>query len=282
MPLLGLYRETISEAADLARRERALQEIEDAVQMLCIRKAQNQQETERDGAWEVVRMTRAGAFAGQAGECAGEFGEYAGESEAFLEELDVLILCTAECGQAFLAAERIWEQRKELPVIFVANSPEEVFAALSYPFFHVARGYALEQDLEAALCKLERIRKPVGAGMRSFVCRSVMGTGQEAETTMRVFLRDILYIESRRHEIWVHCRSEVFVTDQTLSYWEEALKKAGFVRVHKSFLVNLYHVQRLGRENVRLDSGDELLVSRYRYPEVKIRFEDYLRRAEFF
>ena len=80
----------------------------------------------------------------------------------------------------------------------------------------------------------------------------------------------------------MHCRSEVFVTDQTLSYWEEVLKRAGFVRVHKSFLVNLYHVQRLGRENVRLDSGDELLVSRYRYPEVKIRFEDYLRRAEFF
>ena len=203
-------------------------------------------------------------------------------SEVFLEKLDALILHMPEGAGAFLTAERIWEQRKELPVIFVANSPEEVFAALSYPFFHVVRGYALEQDLEAALCKLNRIRRSVGAGMRSFVCRSIVGGKQETEAAVRVSLRDILYIESRRHEIWVHCRTEVFITDQTLSYWEEELKKAGFIRVHKSFLVNLYHVRRLGRESVGLDSGDELLVSRYRYPEVKIRFEDYLRRAEFF
>ena len=259
MPLLGLYRETISEAADRTRQDQAWREAEETVRLVCARREQGQEEAGTDGVWETVRV--------------------AADS---LDELDALILYAQESDRAFLEAEQIWEQRKELPVIFVANSPEEVFAALSYPFFHVARGYALEQDLEAALCKLERIRKPVGAGMRSFVCRSVMGAGQEAETTTRVFLRDILYIESRRHEIWVHCRSEVFVTDQTLSYWEEVLKRAGFVRVHKSFLVNLYHVQRLGRENVRLDSGDELLVSRYRYPEVKIRFEDYLRRAEFF
>ena len=211
-----------------------------------------------------------------------QYGARFENSEVFLEKLDALILYTSESDGAFLTAERIWEQRKELPVIFVANSPEEVFAALSYPFFHVVRGYALEQDLEAALCKLNRIRRTVGAGVRSFVCRSVVGGKQETEAAVRVSLRDILYIESRRHEIWVHCRTEVFITDQTLSYWEEELKKSGFIRVHKSFLVNLYHVRRLGRESVGLDSGDELLVSRYRYPEVKIRFEDYLRRAEFF
>lgn len=279
MPLLGFYEEKNLKAADRARREESLRAIEEAVQILCAGSDKIREEAETDSAWETVRVQ------GNAGRLkrAGEQSETRPEdSEAFLEELDALILYTAESDGAFLAAERIWEQRKELPVIFVANSPEEVFAALSYPFFHVARGYALEQDLEAALCKLNRIRRSAGAGMRSFVCRSIVGGKQETEAAVRVSLRDILYIESRRHEIWVHCRTGVFITDQTLSYWEEELKKAGFIRVHKSFLVNLYHVRRLGRESVGLDSGDELLVSRYRYPEVKIRFEDYLRRAEFF
>lgn len=279
MPLLGFYEEKNLKAADRARREESLRAIEEAVQILCAGSDKIREEAEADGAWETVRVQ------GNAGRLkrAGEQSETRPEdSEAFLEELDALILYTAESDGAFLAAERIWEQRKELPVIFVANSPEEVFAALSYPFFHVARGYALEQDLEAALCKLNRIRRSAGAGMRSFVCRSIVGGKQETEAAVRVSLRDILYIESRRHEIWVHCCTGVFITDQTLSYWEEELKRAGFIRVHKSFLVNLYHVRRLGRESVGLDSGDELLVSRYRYPEVKIRFEDYLRRAEFF
>ncbi len=279
MPLLGLYEEKNLKAADCARREESLRAIEGAVQVLCAGSDKIREEAETGSRWEMVRVQGSTGCLKRAGEQSVARFE---DSVAFLEKLDALILYTSESDGAFLTAERIWEQRQELPVIFVANSPEEVFAALSYPFFHVVRGYALEQDLEAALCKLERIRKPVGAEMRSFVCRSVLGSGQEAETTIRVFLRDILYLESRRHEIWVHCRTEVFVTDQTLSYWEDTLKKAGFIRVHKSFLVNLYHVQRLGRESVGLDSGDQLLVSRYRYPEVKIRFEDYLRRAEFF
>lgn len=279
MPLLGLYEEKNLKAADCARREESLRAIEGAVQILCAGSDKIREEAETDGTWETVRAQGSTGHLKRAGE---QYGARFENSEVFLEKLDALILYTSESDGAFLTAERIWEQRKELPVIFVANSPEEVFAALSYPFFHVVRGYALEQDLEAALCKLNRIRRTVGAGVRSFVCRSVVGGKQETEAAVRVSLRDILYIESRRHEIWVHCRTEVFITDQTLSYWEEELKKSGFIRVHKSFLVNLYHVRRLGRESVGLDSGDELLVSRYRYPEVKIRFEDYLRRAEFF
>ena len=279
MPLLGLYEEKNLKAADCARREESLRAIEGAIQVLCAGSDKIREEAETDGTWETVRAQGSTGHLKRAGE---QYGARFENSEVFLEKLDALILYTSESDGAFLTAERIWEQRKELPVIFVANSPEEVFAALSYPFFHVVRGYALEQDLEAALCKLNRIRRSVGAGMRSFVCRSIVGGKQETEAAVRVSLRDILYIESRRHEIWVHCRTEVFITDQTLSYWEEELKKAGFIRVHKSFLVNLYHVRRLGRESVGLDSGDELLVSRYRYPEVKIRFEDYLRRAEFF
>lgn len=279
MPLLGLYEEKNLKAADCARREESLRAIEGAVQVLCAGSDKIREEAETDGTWETVRAQGSTGHLKRAGE---QYGARFENSEVFLEKLDALILYTSENDGAFLTAERIWEQRKELPVIFVANSPEEVFAALSYPFFHVVRGYALEQDLEAALCKLNRIRRTVGAGVRSFVCRSVVGGKQETEAAVRVSLRDILYIESRRHEIWVHCRTEVFITDQTLSYWEEELKKSGFIRVHKSFLVNLYHVRRLGRESVGLDSGDELLVSRYRYPEVKIRFEDYLRRAEFF
>ena len=279
MPLLGLYEEKNLKAADCARREESLRAIEGAIQVLCAGSDKIREEAETDGTWETVRAQGSTGHLKRAGE---QYGARFENSEVFLEKLDALILYTSESDGAFLTAERIWEQRKELPVIFVANSPEEVFAALSYPFFHVVRGYALEQDLEAALCKLNRIRRTVGAGVRSFVCRSVVGGKQETEAAVRVSLRDILYIESRRHEIWVHCRTEVFITDQTLSYWEEELKKAGFIRVHKSFLVNLYHVRRLGRESVGLDSGDELLVSRYRYPEVKIRFEDYLRRAEFF
>lgn len=185
--------------------------------------------------------------------------------------LSGLFLSCESSKAAFDAAEKLWEEQPELPVIFIAGQAEEVFAALSHPFFHVVRAYALEQDLGAALRKLERSRTKVQRWQ----------TFQGKTGMARVRQREILYLESERHEIRVHCKKETFITPETLTQCEEKLKGAGFVRIHKSYLVNLYHVERLEKESLLLDSGERLFISRYRYPEVKGRFENYIRRLDF-
>ena len=62
---------------------------------------------------------------------------------------------------------------------------------------------------------------------------------------------------------------------------EEKLKGMGFVRTYRSFLVNMYHIRCLEKENVLLDNGERLYVSRRRYPEVKLTFENYIRHLDF-
>ena len=88
-------------------------------------------------------------------------------------------------------------------MIFVADSPDAVFDALTKPFFHVVRGYALEQDLKAALAKLKKQRR-TGSGYRSFPYRE----SPSSDGRIRVLEKEILYLESMRHEIWVHCEKE--------------------------------------------------------------------------
>lgn len=193
------------------------------------------------------------------------------QNPADLKTVSYLVLAGTADRESFAHAEEIWAEQPQLPIIFVAQEPEAVFAALPYPFFHVVRGYALEQDLGAAIRKMERVRPPVPRWC-SFSCKNGL---------MRVKQKDILYLESDRHEIRIHCVREVLITSETLAQCEKKLEGAGFVRIHKSFLVNFFHVERLGKECLTLDSGEQIYISRYRYAEVKLQFEDYIRRLDF-
>ena len=187
------------------------------------------------------------------------------------DEMFYLILAGEKPEKAFAATERLWEESPSLSIILVVSEAEYVFSALSYPFFHLVRRYALEQDLGAAFQKMERSRPPV-TRWHTFLCRNEL---------VRVRQKDILYLESDRHEIRIHCREEIICTTEPLSRCEERLKAGGFARIHKSFLVSLYHVNRMDRDSVTLDNGEKLYISRYRYPEVKLQFEGYIRHLDF-
>jgi len=74
---------------------------------------------------------------------------------------------------------------------------------------------------------------------------------------------------------------EVISVNETLAQCEEKLKSRGFVRIHRSFLVNMYHIRHMDKDSVVLDNGERLYISRHRYAEVKLRFENYIRHLDF-
>lgn len=249
MPLVGLCGEP----------KEALEKIEYMMQALSLQGQFSEEDpvqAEKNRQTEFVRITEKSAEALEALDCL----IWSGSCENVLsEEVDSLL-----------------EEYPRLAVIFVADSPEAVFDALTKPFFHVVRGYALEQDLKAALAKLKKQRR-TGSGYRSFPYRE----SPSSDGRIRVREKEILYLESMRHEIWVHCEKKVFLTSETLGYWEEKLRVRPFLRVHKSFLVNPGQISRIGREMIELEDGSRLPVSRYRYPEVMARYEAWIRHAEF-
>lgn len=193
------------------------------------------------------------------------------EVEDFSRELSCVILCCEEQDTAFERAERLWQQEPSLPIIYVVRRTEDIAAALGMPFFHTVRFFELEQDLKAALQKLGRIR--FSASRRIVFTRN----GQ----LLQLSARDILYLESEHHEIRLHLEGDVFLIKETLSQCEERLRGRGFVRIERSFLVNMYHIRCLRREDVLLDNGECLYVSRRRYTEVKLMFENYIRHLDF-
>lgn len=79
-------------------------------------------------------------------------------------------------------------------------------------------------------------------------------------------LKDVLYCEASGSYTNFHLIDKhVICTAKTILEYEELLKDAGFVRVHKSFLVNLLHIKEYIRGeggSVILSDGKELEVAR--------------------
>lgn len=106
------------------------------------------------------------------------------------------------------------------------------------------------------------------------------------ETTL--YTDNILYIESQKHKSYFYymqpnitnsnAAQSGLVTYQLyekLDLIQQRLADYGFLRIHKSYLVNMKHLCRLGNYTAYLDTGKELPIPRLRYQTVKEQFVAY-------
>ena len=87
--------------------------------------------------------------------------------------------------------------------------------------------------------------------------------------------RDILYIESLGHTIQIHTAAETVVAYERLDAVTKLLP-AGFIRCHKSFVVNMQQIRRFQPSDVLLKNGMLVPVSRKRYAETKAAYFKFM------
>ena len=88
-------------------------------------------------------------------------------------------------------------------------------------------------------------------------------------------LNDIYYMESQNHNIILFLKSGKLEYYGKIGDLEEEL--AGqFYRIHRGYLINLFHVEGYDRTEVRMANGDKLLLSRYKYDGFVQAYMDYI------
>lgn len=99
---------------------------------------------------------------------------------------------------------------------------------------------------------------------------------QSGGETIHLPIEDILYIESLRHTAIAHVRRESGVAQYrfyaSLRSVEEELAPSGFLRVQKSYLVNMRHIQKFQCKEVMLTSNILLPVSEKHYAQQKRQY----------
>lgn len=158
-------------------------------------------------------------------------------------------------------AEKIREFDRRVKIIFISKKNELAYKGYLYNAFRFVRKSNLEQDLCEAV---KSLNESFSLQREYLVFKTSRG-----ETIRAV--EDIKYFESKTHFINAVCNNEVIRIYGTLREFEERIGNNGFIRIHKSYLVNFRCIHFVEKKIVLLSSGEKLPLSRYRAKEAKMK-----------
>ena len=130
-------------------------------------------------------------------------------------------------------AKRIREKDSEVVIIFITNMAN--YAIHGYEVNALDFVVKPVKYFQFAL-KLKKALETVRNKKEKFLFLPVDGEKR------KVSVRDIYYLETYNHNLYVHTRDSVIEFYGTLQAMEKELESSFFVRCHSGYLVNLYHV----------------------------------------
>ncbi|MFV0496835.1 MAG: LytR/AlgR family response regulator transcription factor [Candidatus Fimivivens sp.] len=119
-------------------------------------------------------------------------------------------------------------------------------------------------EQENVIYEIEKAKKLSDKFNKAFIYK-------KSYDTFKVFIKDILYFESKNKKIRiVTANGEDFFYDR-LENVMEALEGLTFYRIHKSYYVNLSHVLAFKYEELQMTNGEILAISQSKRKEVRAK-----------
>jgi DNA-binding LytR/AlgR family response regulator len=163
-------------------------------------------------------------------------------------------------------ARRLRKLRNDTIIIFVTNFIEYAPEGYEVQAFR----YILKRDFEY---DLEPYIRQALVQLQSYKEKFKIQVNGEI---IDILLEDILYFEVQQHNVTVYVLRDqmrnnlkTYCFYATLSEIEQRLEKHGFLRIHKSYLVNMRHLKKFQCREALLDNGMTLRVGEKSYAEKK-------------
>ncbi|MCF6130061.1 response regulator [Flavobacterium sp. AS60] len=145
----------------------------------------------------------------------------------------------------------------KIPVIFLtANSDETHFnrAKAVNPYAFISKPFKkldLQRAIELTILRIEEenTKKENGVSEENFVLSDAIFV-RSHDKMVKVNIQDILYIEAERNYCKIHCKDKEHLLVATLKDLEEKLLVNNLMRIHRSFIVNLFHIDEIANSHV--------------------------------
>ena len=79
---------------------------------------------------------------------------------------------------------------------------------------------------------------------------------------IRITVEEIFYIQSDTDYTEIYISKKKYLTSEALHYWMDNLNPMQFVRVHKSFIVNVSKIEKVVANKVHLSDGNKIPIGR--------------------
>ncbi len=168
-------------------------------------------------------------------------------------------------------AEAIRKKAFDKILIFMSSSREYVFDAYDVEAFQYLLKPIDNKKLKKVLQKA--VEKTVNHS-REFIIIS------KERQKKKLFLDDIYYFEIKGRMIDVHGPEGIFSYYGQIGMLENSLQDKGFLRCHKSYLINLNYVDAYNRQEVLLENGEKIAIAKRRYEEFCNAILKFMREAK--
>lgn len=165
-------------------------------------------------------------------------------------------------------ARKIRSLKNDAVIVFITNYVEYAPAGYEVQAFRYILKDEIPQKLESSFSLVIEHLKAVKGDIKIKVDGELVA----------IPLQDIFYIESMDHTLIFHVerkgrdKKNQYSCYSTLSEMESNLTNRGFLRIHKSYLVNMEHIKKLSCNDALLDNGVLLRVSSKTYSDTKKKY----------
>lgn len=151
------------------------------------------------------------------------------------------------------------QKEYKLPIIFLtANSDASHFnrAKAVNPYAFISKPFKksdLQHAIELTIVRLKEeiaIKKNLIVETESPFILSDCIFVRSHDKMIKVCINDILYIEAERNYCKIHCKEKEHLLVATLKDLEEKLTDNMLLRIHRSFIINLSHVDEIATSHV--------------------------------
>jgi len=147
------------------------------------------------------------------------------------------------------------QKEYKIPIIYLtANSDASHFnrAKATNPYAFLSKPFKkldLQCAIELTIQRIEEEKHPEANIEVPFVLSDCIFV-RSHEKMVKVAIQDILYIEAERNYCKIHAKDKQHLLVATMKELEEKITAPCFLRIHRSFIVNLSHIDEIAASHV--------------------------------
>ncbi|WP_163514624.1 LytR/AlgR family response regulator transcription factor [Gelidibacter japonicus] len=167
----------------------------------------------------------------------------------------------------------------DIPVIYLTANADDVnfnraktthpYAFISKPFKKLDLQRAIELTISQVHCREDTESNATMANTAPFILSDCIFV-RHHEKMVKVDIKDILYIEAERNYCRIYSKDKEYLLVMTLKDMDEKLPQRHFIRVHRSFIVNLSQIDEVATSHI--------VIARKAIPVSKALKEELLNR----